>query len=29
VRKKIETNPAKPKYIVTVPWVVYQFVQPE
>ena len=29
VRKKIETNPAKPKYIVTVPWVGYQFVQPE
>ena len=25
VRKKIEPNPAKPKYIVTVPWVGYQF----
>jgi two-component system KDP operon response regulator KdpE len=29
VRKKIEANPAKPKYIVTVPWVGYQFVGPE
>jgi two-component system KDP operon response regulator KdpE len=29
VRKKIETNPAKPKYIVTVPWVGYQFAVPE
>ena len=29
VRKKIEANPAKPKYIVTVPWVGYQFVAPE
>jgi len=29
VRKKIETNPAKPKFIVTVPWVGYQFVEPE
>jgi two-component system KDP operon response regulator KdpE len=29
VRKKIEDNPAKPKYIVTVPWVGYQFVEPE
>ena len=29
VRKKIELNPAKPKYIVTVPWVGYQFVEPE
>jgi two-component system KDP operon response regulator KdpE len=29
VRKKIETNPAKPKYILTVPWVGYQFVEPE
>lgn len=29
VRKKIEANPAKPKYIVTVPWVGYQFVEPE
>ena len=26
VRKKIESNPAKPKYVVTVPWVGYQFV---
>jgi len=26
VRKKIEANPAKPKYILTVPWVGYQFV---
>jgi two-component system KDP operon response regulator KdpE len=29
VRKKIEANPAKPQYIVTVPWVGYQFVGPE
>jgi two-component system KDP operon response regulator KdpE len=29
LRKKIETNPAKPKYIVTVPWVGYQFVAPD
>ena len=29
LRKKIEANPAKPKYIVTVPWVGYQFVEPE
>ena len=29
VRKKIEANPAKPKYILTVPWVGYQFVGPE
>jgi two-component system KDP operon response regulator KdpE len=29
VRKKIEANPAKPKYILTVPWVGYQFVEPE
>jgi two-component system, OmpR family, KDP operon response regulator KdpE len=29
VRKKIEANPAKPKYILTVPWVGYQFVDPE
>jgi two-component system KDP operon response regulator KdpE len=29
VRKKIEANPAKPKYVVTVPWVGYQFVEPE
>jgi two-component system KDP operon response regulator KdpE len=26
VRKKIEANPAKPKYIVTEPWVGYKFV---
>jgi two-component system, OmpR family, KDP operon response regulator KdpE len=29
VRKKIEGNPAKPKFILTVPWVGYQFVAPE
>jgi two-component system KDP operon response regulator KdpE len=29
VRKKIEVNPAKPKYILTVPWVGYRFVGPE
>jgi two-component system KDP operon response regulator KdpE len=29
LRKKIETNPAKPKFILTVPWVGYQFVEPE
>ena len=29
VRKKIEANPAKPQYVVTVPWVGYQFVAPE
>jgi two-component system KDP operon response regulator KdpE len=29
LRKKIEANPAKPQYIVTVPWVGYQFVGPE
>ena len=29
VRKKIEANPAKPTYIVTVPWVGYRFVAPE
>jgi len=29
VRKKVEANPAKPKYILTVPWVGYQFVGPE
>ena len=29
VRKKIEANPAKPKYILTVPWVGYQFVGAE
>ena len=29
VRKKIEANPAKPKFILTVPWVGYQFVEPE
>jgi two-component system KDP operon response regulator KdpE len=25
LRKKIEANPAKPKYIVTEPWVGYRF----
>jgi two-component system KDP operon response regulator KdpE len=29
VRKKIEANPAKPKFIVTEPWVGYRFVTPE
>ena len=29
VRKKVEANPAKPRYIVTVPWVGYRFVEPE
>jgi two-component system KDP operon response regulator KdpE len=29
LRKKIEPNPAKPKYIVTEPWVGYRFVMPE
>jgi two-component system KDP operon response regulator KdpE len=29
LRKKIEQNPGKPKHIVTVPWVGYQFVAPE
>ena len=29
VRKKIEANPAKPKYILTEPWVGYRFVGPE
>ena len=28
VRKKIEANPAKPKFIVTEPWVGYRFVSP-
>jgi len=28
VRKKIEANPAKPKFIVTEPWVGYRFVAP-
>jgi two-component system KDP operon response regulator KdpE len=28
VRKKIEANPARPKYIVTEPWVGYRFVAP-
>ena len=28
VRKKIEPNPAKPRYIVTEPWVGYKFVAP-
>ncbi|HWB87369.1 MAG TPA: response regulator transcription factor [Bryobacteraceae bacterium] len=29
VRKKIEANPAKPKYILTEPWVGYRFAVPE
>jgi two-component system KDP operon response regulator KdpE len=29
VRKKIEPNPAKPQFILTVPWVGYQFVAPQ
>jgi two-component system KDP operon response regulator KdpE len=29
VRKKIEANPAKPKYILTEPWVGYRFAAPE
>jgi two-component system KDP operon response regulator KdpE len=29
VRKKIEANPAKPKYILTEPWVGYKFVAPQ
>jgi two-component system KDP operon response regulator KdpE len=29
VRKKIEPNPGKPKYILTEPWVGYKFVSPE
>jgi len=29
VRKKIEMNPAKPKYILTGPWVGYRFAGPE
>ena len=29
VRKKIEANPAKPKYILTEPWVGYRFAEPE
>jgi two-component system KDP operon response regulator KdpE len=29
VRKRIEPNPAKPRFILTVPWVGYQFVAPE
>jgi len=28
VRKKIEANPARPKFIVTEPWVGYRFVNP-
>jgi two-component system KDP operon response regulator KdpE len=28
VRKKIEANPARPKFIVTEPWVGYRFVAP-
>ena len=29
LRRKIEADPAKPKYIVTEPWVGYRFVLPE
>ncbi|HTS30109.1 MAG TPA: response regulator transcription factor [Bryobacteraceae bacterium] len=29
VRKKIEANPARPKFILTEPWVGYRFVAPE
>ena len=29
LRKKIETNPAKPKYLLTDPWVGYRFRPPE
>ena len=29
LRKKIEPNPAKPKYILTEPWIGYRFVLPE
>ena len=29
VRKKIEPNPARPKYILTEPWVGYKFVAPQ
>ena len=29
LRKKIESNPAKPKYILTEPWIGYRFVLPE
>ncbi len=29
LRKKIEANPAKPKYILTEPWVGYRFAAPE
>ena len=28
LRKKIEPNPAKPKYILTEPWVGYRFILP-
>ncbi len=27
--KKLEPNPAKPKYILTEPWVGYRFAEPE
>jgi two-component system KDP operon response regulator KdpE len=29
LRKKLEPNPAKPKYILTEPWVGYRFAEPE
>jgi two-component system, OmpR family, KDP operon response regulator KdpE len=28
LRKKIEANPARPRYIVTEPWVGYRFTVP-
>jgi two-component system, OmpR family, KDP operon response regulator KdpE len=29
LRKKIESTPAKPKYLLTEPWVGYRFVSPK
>jgi len=29
LRKKVEPNPSKPKYLVTEPWVGYRFAVPE
>jgi two-component system, OmpR family, KDP operon response regulator KdpE len=29
LRKKIEPNPAQPKYLLTEPWVGYRFALPE